>query len=291
MNTYFDVFVNGYVGYFNYLTNEILNPSWHNYFYWLLGLSLFVWLLELAFPWREEQAIFRRDFWLDGFYMFFNFFVFSLVIYNAVSNVAVSLFNDFLFNVFGISNIVSVSVAALPTWVQWLTLFVARDFIQWNVHRLFHSNPFLWSFHQVHHSIEQMGFAGHFRYHWGETIVYRTLEYVPLAMIGFGIDDFFVVHMFTLAVGHLNHANINLRLGVFKYIFNNPQMHIWHHAKELPNAKGANFGLTLSLWDYLFKTAYIPSNGKDIKLGFGQVETFPHRFWQQMKYPFQKKKR
>ena len=67
---------NAYSGYYNYLVNEVLEPSFHNYFYWLIALSLIVWILEIAFPWRKEQAIFRKDFWLDGFYMFFNFFYF-----------------------------------------------------------------------------------------------------------------------------------------------------------------------------------------------------------------------
>jgi tryptophan synthase alpha subunit len=34
-----------------------------------------------------------------------------------------------------------------------------------------------------------MGFAAQFRFHFMETIVYKTVQYVPLAMIGFGIHD------------------------------------------------------------------------------------------------------
>ena len=109
MTKYLDIFINAYSGYWNYLTSEILNPSWHNYFYWLIALSLIVWSIEIIMPWRKNQSIFRRDFWLDGFYMFFNFFLFSLVIYNGVSNVAVELFNDFL-GLFGVTNTVAINV-------------------------------------------------------------------------------------------------------------------------------------------------------------------------------------
>ena len=57
-------------------------------------------------------------------------------------------------------------------------------------------------------------------------------------------------------------------------------MHIWHHARDLPEDRpyGMNFGLTLSLWDYLFGTAYIPKDGRDIELGFPRVEEFPSTF-------------
>lgn len=63
-------------------------------------------------------------------------------------------------------------------------------------------------------------------------------------------------------------------------------MHIWHHAKELPNKYGVNFGISLSLWDYIFKTDYIPFEGKDIELGFEKDETFPKSFILQEIYPW-----
>ena len=279
-----------YTGYFNYLKNEILQPSFHNYFYWLLGLSLVVWTLEIMFPWRKNQEKVRHDFWLDAFYMFFNFFLFSLVAYNAISNIAVQAFTDFL-ALFGVKNLVAINVANLPGWVQLLTLFLVRDFIQWNIHRLLHKVPWMWEVHKVHHSIEEMGVAGHLRYHWMENVIYRTLEYIPLAMIGFGIQDFFIVHIFTLAIGHLNHANIYLPLGPLKYIFNSPQMHLWHHAEELPNERmnGVNFGITLSMWDYIFGLNYVPKEDGNIKLGFDDMDKYLKSFWKQFTYSFWKK--
>ncbi|SIS71183.1 Sterol desaturase/sphingolipid hydroxylase, fatty acid hydroxylase superfamily [Belliella pelovolcani] len=291
MDKYINVVLDAYYGYFDYLKNEILYPSWTNYFWWLLGLSAAVWLLEVVFPWREKQAIFRKDFWLDGFYMFFNFFLFSLIAYNAISNIAVEAFNDFL-GVFGLENIVALHVETWPVWAQFLLLFVLADFIQWNVHRALHRYPALWEFHKVHHSVEEMGFAAHLRFHWMETIIYKTVQYIPLAMIGFGLVDFFIVHIFTTAIGHLNHANLRITYGPLKYIVNNPIMHIWHHAKKLPEGvNGVNYGLTLSVWDYLFGTAYIPNEGKDEPLGFDGMETFPKSFWSQVTYPFIQKKK
>ena len=248
MEHYLDIFLEGYKSYAGYLWHEITHPGWFNYFYWLIGVSLFFFLLEISKPWRSGQTIFRKDFWLDGWYMFFNFFVFSLIIYHAASDVVVNLFTDWLAKV-NITNLVAIEVGMLPKWGQLLLLLVVRDFIHWLVHRLLHRVPFLWEFHKVHHSVRQMGFAAHLRYHWMENIVYRTLEYIPLAMIGFGIDDFFYVYIFSLAIGHFNHSNFNINLGPLKYLFNNPAMHIWHHAKDLPDDKryGVNFGLTFSV--------------------------------------------
>jgi len=289
MQEYIQVFLDGYYGYWNYLSSEILYPSWHNYFWWLLGISLVVWSLELVFPWRKNQAAIREDFWLDGFYMFFNFFLFSLIGYNAVSNVAVEAFNDFL-ALFGINNLVAFQIASWPVWSQFLLLFVLADFIQWNVHRWLHYSPWLWEFHKVHHSVEQMGFAAHLRYHWMETIVYKSVQYIPLSMIGFGLDDFFILHLVTILIGHLNHANVKITYGPLKYVLNNPVMHLWHHAKNIPaGSNGVNYGISLSLWDYLFGTAYIPNQNANEQLGFEDQETFPKTFLQQLTHPWNKK--
>jgi sterol desaturase/sphingolipid hydroxylase (fatty acid hydroxylase superfamily) len=233
MEKYIDIFLQSFSGYWKYLSHEILNPHWGNYFYWLIGISLLVWMLEILFPWRKEQKIIREDFWMDAFYMFFNFFLFSLIGFYAVSNVFVQLFNDFL-ALFGIKNGIAIEINALPFWLKITFAFILKDFIQWNVHRLLHANKYLWQFHKVHHSVKQMGFAAHLRFHWMENIIYRSIQYIPLAMLGFGINDFILANLIALVIGHFNHANINLPLGPLKYILNNPQMHIWHHAKYIP---------------------------------------------------------
>lgn len=286
-------------------------------------------------PWRKGQKILRKDFWLDAFYMFFNFFLFSLVIYNAASDVVVDLFNGVWIGLTGNDLQGMNPLNSWPMWSVLLVGFVVRDFVQWWVHRLLHAVEWLWRFHQVHHSVKEMGFAAHLRYHWMETIVYRSLEYLPLAMLGIGLYDFFVIHIFTLAWGHYNHSNISVSskvtggiiglligsvaalgladityldglsmpvvaamvvlhilvgyfaLGPFmKKLFNSPDMHIWHHAHDLPAGyrTGANFGITLAIWDYIFGTDYQPHSGRDIDLGFEGVEHFPSDFGGQAIY-------
>lgn len=282
---YTAIFLDSFAGYGRYLRDEITHPSLHSYFYGLILVSLAVYALELLFPWRKDQPRIRQGFWLDAFYMFFNFFLFSLIGYNALSNVAVEAFGD-LRRALGIESLVLLDVGVLPAVAQLGILFVARDFVHYWVHRLLHRVPRLWVFHKVHHSVLQMGFAAHLRYHWMETIVYRAIEYIPLALIGFGIQDFFVVHMTALTIGHINHANFRPPIGPLRYIFNSPQMHIWHHAKELPARYGANYGLSLSVWDWIFGTVHWPHSGRDIPLGFSQVEEYPDRFLPQMVVPF-----
>ena len=290
MNEYKEIIANSYSGYFNYLIKEIMQPNWSNYFYGLIVISFVVFVLELVFPWRKNQAVLRKDFWLDLFYLFFNFFLLNLVILIALSNVTEKVFNSFLalFNL-QLASIQLFSVASLPKAISLLLFFIIADFVQWNTHRMLHRIPFLWNVHKTHHSVKEMGFAAHFRYNWIEPIFYKLLLYVPIALIGgFSLEDVFIIHFISIAIGHLNHANLGWDYGYLKYIFNNPKMHIWHHSKEIPNKNGRNFGISLSSWDYIFKTDYIPKNGRDIELGFENDEEFPKDFIHQEIYPFTK---
>lgn len=294
MKKYLDIFGESYTGYWNYLISEITSFHWGNYFYGLIAVSLLVWILELLFPWRKNQKVFRKDFWLDTFYMFFNFFLLNLIVLIALSNSAALVFDDIL-GLFGLSidNFQLFDVDALPLWAGLFIFFIVSDFVQWNTHRLLHRTPFLWNFHKVHHSVKEMGFAAHLRYHWMEPILYKSLLYIPIAIIGgFDAQHVAIVHFFALTVGHLNHANLGWDYGVLKYVFNNPKMHIWHHAKVLPKHTkyGVNYGLTLSIWDYLFKTDHVPYDGRDIELGFDGDETFPKNFLAQEIYPLKTKK-
>ena len=279
---YGDLFITGVKDFVNYTWGQITfqtEPVYINYFWWLILLSLFVWGLEVAFPWRKNQPIIRKDFWLDVFFMFFNFYIFNFI-FIAFSKVAAELF----FDVVGgdVTAYALFDMSGYAQWLQLLIFFVVVDFIQWFTHVLLHRFNVLWRFHKVHHSIEQMGFAGHLRYHWMENVFYTPMKYFAVMLIGgFTPDMAFIVFYISIAIGHLNHANIGLSYGPLKYVLNNPKMHIWHHAKELPNERryGVNFGISLSIWDFIFRKNYIPSNGRDIELGFENMERYPKSFF------------
>ena len=66
-------------------------------------------------------------------------------------------------------------------------------------------------------------------------------------------------------------------------------MHLYHHASVLPEGKyGVNYGISLSLWDYIFKTNYIPEESGTIEIGFEGDDKFPKDFIGQNLYGFKK---
>lgn len=286
MEAYLDAFLKGFNDTLNYTWKSILfEVPWHiNYFWGLIAISLFVWFLEILFPWRKNQSVFRKDFWLDGFYMFFNFFVFAIIIQGIYNMLAVG------FTEIGISvqSLALLQIGEWPMWTQLLVFFVLLDFVQWLTHITLHKFPALWKFHQVHHSVKEMGFAAHLRYHWMENILYKPLKTFGVMLLGgFEPEQAFIVHFIAISIGHLNHANVKLTYGPLKYLFNNPVMHLYHHSYELPEGKfGVNFGISLSVWDYIFKTNHIPEDGGKITLGYQGDEKMPQGFWGQLFHGF-----
>lgn len=288
MNEYIEIFMQSFLGTADWTWNSITFqvPWYTNYFWGLIIISLAVWGLEIAFPWRKSQGLIRKDFWLDGFYMFFNFFVFAIVISGVYSLLKKALSES------GISmeSLTLMNLSGLKMVWQLLIFFVILDFVQWFTHVLLHRYPLLWQFHKVHHSVAEMGFAAHLRYHWMENIFYKPLKTLGVMLLGgFEPEQAYIVHFTAITIGHLNHANIKLTYGPLKYLFNNPVMHLWHHAYHLPegHTHGINYGISLSLWDYIFRTASIPNpEDGEIKLGFPGIEEFPQSFGKQFLHGF-----
>ena len=218
--------------------------------------------------------------------MFFNFFAFSIVI-SGVYKILGILFGEFNITA---KSLVIFDMSHWAPWLQLLVFFIILDFVQWFTHVLLHKYPFLWKFHKVHHSVKEMGFAAHLRYHWMENIFYKPLKTFGVMILGgFEPEQAYIVHFITIAIGHFNHANIKITWGIFKYVINNPVMHLYHHAYEVPEGRnGMNYGISLSLWDYIFKTNYVPEDSGNAEIGFKGDDKFPTTFIAQNLYGFKK---
>ena len=287
---YLELFLNAFLGTVQWTWKSICFevPWTRNYFWGLIVISLLVWGIEMLFPWRKQQSVFRKDFFLDGFYMFFNFFIFSMFIsgvYKIITKIVVEEFQ------ISPNSIALIDLSKFSPLLQLLIFFVVLDFVQWLTHILLHRFPVLWKFHKVHHSVKEMGFAAHLRYHWMENIFYKPFKVIALMLLGgFEPEQAFIVHFIAISIGHLNHANIKLNYGPFKYVFNNPVMHLYHHAQVLPDSfkTGVNFAISLSLWDYIFKTNYVPTTDKNLVLGYSDDQKMPSGFFGQLFYGFKK---
>ena len=287
---YIKLLIDSSIGVLEWTFNQILFnvPYSENYFWGLILISLVVWIFEIIFPWRKSQKIFRKGFWIDIIYMFFNFFLFSIVIVGFYE-----AFNKLLYDLSGIASnsIALIDLSTFSQISQLIIFFITLDFFQWLTHIMMHRFDFLWKFHKVHHSVKEMGFAAHFHYHWMENILYKPLKVFAVMLIGgFEPEQAYLIHFLTITIGHLNHSNIKLSYGALKYIFNNPIMHLHHHESSSSNnfKTGVNFAISLSIWDYIFKTNYIPNENGNTKLGYEGDQLMAKSFIGQLFYGFKK---
>lgn len=249
---------------------------------WLFGLSLLFVVAERLRP-RRHMPLFRREFWTDLAYLLINGEYLGLLI--GVASVHVIAALDRLLDTIHLRNIFYMGVMAnRPLWLQFIVLLFVLDFTQWLIHNALHRVPWLWEFHKVHHSIVDLDWIGNWRFHWFEAVFYKSLLYVPAAFFGFHPAAMFWHAVLATFVGHFAHANLRMDIGPLKYVLNSPQMHIWHHNRADAGPDNHNFALTLSLWDWLFGTAYLPNHDPQ-RLGFLGMESFPRSLWRQWLVP------
>jgi len=251
----------------------------------LILISLAFVVLERVRPWRKGQPLFRKGWLTDLAHITFNGYVFRRFLYTGAALTVAVQFSQTMESLGVWDALNSAVMKQKPLWLQFLALFFAQDFLKWGVHNLLHRIPFLWTFHKVHHSVQIMDWIGNMRYHWMEVVVYNSLLFIPLSFLGFAPRLFYYTGLIEITMGHFNHSNIDIDIKWLRFFLNSPRMHIWHHAADEPDAWNKNFGINLSLWDWLFRTAYMPQGRAPQRLGFEGIESYPSRFLSQQLFP------
>jgi sterol desaturase/sphingolipid hydroxylase (fatty acid hydroxylase superfamily) len=95
------------------------------------------------------------------------------------------------------------------------------------------------------------------RFHPVEKTLDRLLYLLPLLFLGVSDAALLILSIVDATVASFSHANTTLRIGPLIYIFVGPEMHRWHHARDV-RSQNANFSNNLSIFDWLFGTAYVP---------------------------------
>ncbi|SMC65168.1 sterol desaturase family protein [Cellulophaga tyrosinoxydans] len=243
----------------------------------LLVMVLIFVPIELVFPKNKLQSKFHPEWKTD-------------LIYFGISHLAIQLFGVLTKKpavaFFGWMNLDGVQqwVNDLPFVIELFIALVVTDLFQYAAHRIFHSHYFLWRFHSIHHSTENMDWLAGSRTHFIDIFFTRSMSYLPLYILGFSTLTFNVYIVFIAIHAVFIHANTRLNFGLLKYVITTPQYHHWHHCKE-PEHYGNNFAVVFPFIDKLFGTYYLPGN--EWPEGTGLVDaSFPKGFMKQFTYPF-----
>lgn len=245
----------------------------------LLIMALLFVPIELAFPKNKLQTKFHGEWRTD-------------LIYFGISHLAIQLFGVITKQpavaFFGWMNLEAIQawISGLPFLVELLIALVITDLFQYWAHRFFHSHHYLWRFHSIHHSTENMDWLAGSRTHFIDIFFTRSISYIPLYVLGFSTITFNVYILFIAIHAVLIHANTRINFGFLKYIITTPQYHHWHHCEE-PEHYGNNFAVVFPFIDKLFGTYYLPKD--KWPKGTGLIDaSFPKGFVRQLIFPFTK---
>jgi sterol desaturase/sphingolipid hydroxylase (fatty acid hydroxylase superfamily) len=250
-------------------------PVYLQYYFWLILVSVGCFAFERIAPWRRSQRVFRRGAGQDLVWLIFNGHYLGLLLALGTGHL-IEAFNGLLSRA-GLPLPETLALLGdAPLWLQFVVFLLLKDFVEWNIHRLLHNVPWLWEFHKLHHSIEELDWIGNFRFHWVEILVYKALSYVPLVVLGADSRVLLAIAILWTVMLDLNHSNVKFSWGPLRYILNSSSMHVWHHDVELHGRGGQNFGQVLSVWDWIFGTAYWPKDREmPERLGFAGMEKYP----------------
>jgi sterol desaturase/sphingolipid hydroxylase (fatty acid hydroxylase superfamily) len=229
-------------------------------------------IMERLFPYRKGLPFFREGFWIDlVWYTLIQSFFLKIIIFDYI--------------ILPISKAIDwTPYQFIKEWsvtTQVLFFVITHDFYIYWFHRLQHANKYLWRTHEAHHSGKEVDFLQGSRSHAVEILINQTIEFLPIVVLGAAPEVLPIKLMLDGMFGMFIHANINIQLGKLKYLFNSPELHLWHHA-NYPEVFHANFSTKFAIWDYIFGTVYFPNHKPENKSEkWGLYYDFPKDYFLQ----------
>jgi sterol desaturase/sphingolipid hydroxylase (fatty acid hydroxylase superfamily) len=180
------------------------------------------------------------------------------------------------------------AVGAWPLWQRIVAGFVVGEVGFYWGHRWCHEIPFLWRFHSIHHSAEQVYFLISSRAHPIDNSFIRLCGLIPAYILGVAspltpngtIVPALIVIVATMW-GFFIHANLRWRLGPLEWLLATPGFHHWHHTKS--ELRDRNYASMLPAMDLIFGTLYLPR--KEWPPAYGIDAKLPATVTGQMLYP------
>jgi sterol desaturase/sphingolipid hydroxylase (fatty acid hydroxylase superfamily) len=232
--------------------------------------------VERLFALHKGQKILRKALLNDLVFLFVNGWVVRIALAVAVV-LALAAFSMIL------PAGVGQAVQTQPLWLQIGEIIIIADVGQYFTHRAFHAVPFLWKFHAVHHSIEELDWVAAYRVHPIDQIATKAASLLPVFILGYSEAAIAIYYVIFQWHALLLHANVRLTVGPLKWIFASPQFHHWHHANER-QAYDKNFAAQLAVLDLLGGTMHMPGNRYPEQ--YGVDKPLPQNYLHQLVQPF-----
>lgn len=229
-------------------------PSSHRTIILVGGLTFF-WLIESAIP------LFKFNYrkWEHAKVNIF-FTVTTIVVNFSMAFILVKTSDYVTSHKIGLLHLVN-----LPIWVFMILGILLMDLIgAWFIHWLEHKVKWMWKFHLIHHTDQQIDTTSANRHHPGESVFRFVFTTLAVILIGAPMWMVFMYQTMSVVLTQFNHSNIQIpkwldnALGI---LFCTPNIHRIHHHYRQPYTD-TNYGNIFSIWDRIFGTYVMIDNSK-----------------------------
>lgn len=177
----------------------------------------------------------------------------------------------------------------LPLWVQVAVGVLLMDLTFYYWHRLNHTRPLLWRFHNVHHADPDMDVTTSFRFHWGEVLYSTVFRLLQVLLIGVVPFTYLVYEVVFNGATMFHHSNLRLPVAWerrLNLVFVTPRMHGVHHS-AVGIETNSNYSVIFSWWDRLNRSLKLNVAPRDIVIGVpGYLRPGDNRILPMLALPF-----
>ena len=225
-----------------YTAEVLFNPA-------LYLVVPFVLFLEYLFPCKPSQPLISKGFLQDAVW-FAAAAPTKILVLGVASDVLRGLYDRHL------AFLTITQADAWPRALQVVAALTVTEFLFWISHFVRHKVLTLWFFHAVHHSQKELNAFTEDRSHFMDRLASSLVMFIPFYI--FEVPSLYAVAVVGLYVSihsRFVHANAKINLGWLGWVVASPQFHRVHHSSD-PAHADKNFAGILSMFDYLFGTAY-----------------------------------
>lgn len=283
--------------YFDTVFGAFIDPRKRVSVLYLISALVLAWVWLLAYKKQNltssSKTIFDRVIWwspsarLDYQILFYNQAIMLLIVPFLLSKLTLA---TWLFE--QLHQVVDRplwSFSAEKMWVMLgftFTLFVLDDFAKFYLHRLMHRVPWLWAFHQVHHSARTMTPLTVYRTHPVEGVLFALratlVQGFCLAVFYFCFGDLVdllsvlganaFLFVFNFLGSNLRHSHIHIHYWHWleRWLISPAQHHIHHSTAKRHWNK--NYGAALAIWDRYWGSLHFSEPNHVFQYGIHETE-------------------
>ncbi len=229
-------------------------PSSHRTAFLVGGLTIF-WMIESSVP----LFTFKYKKWKHAAINIF----FTLT--TALINLSMAFILVMTADWVVANNVGLLQLVEMPLWAYTLIGLLLLDLIgAWLVHYVEHKVRWMWVFHLIHHTDQNVDTTTANRHHPGESVFRFVFTTAAVLIVGAPMWIVFLYQTMSVVLTQFNHSNVRMPDwldNALVWVFCTPNMHRVHHHYRMPYSD-SNYGNIFSFWDRMFGTYKKVENDK-----------------------------